>query len=79
MEAGSFDALIREEAHRSIKISDNGRTRTVSVMQAVLRRVAFDALQGRSRAQKLLLSELVAGAKRRNDAQFESFQQTTIE
>ena len=75
---GGFDALIREEAYRSMTINDNGRPVKMPVMQAVIRRVGIDALQGRSRAQKLFLNELLGGAERRNDAKFETFQEGMI-
>jgi hypothetical protein len=75
---GAFDALIREEAYRSMTFNDNGRPVTMPVMQAVMRRVSIDALQGRSRAQKLFLNELVGGAERRNNTLFETYQEAMI-
>jgi hypothetical protein len=73
-----FDALVRQEAYRSMTINENGRPVTLPVMQAVLRRVSIDALQGRSRAQKLFLNDLLGGAERRSRALSEAFQEEMI-
>jgi hypothetical protein len=75
---GGFDALIREEAYRSFTMNDNGRPVTMPLMQAVIRRVGLDALNGRARAQKLLLNDLIGQAERRNNALFESYQGAMI-
>jgi hypothetical protein len=78
LKPGRLDALIRDEAYRPITINDNGRPVTVPVMQAYLRRVSFDALQGQSGAQKIL-SELVGGLERRDQALHERYQEAMIQ
>jgi len=75
---GGFDALIREEAYRSMTVTDNGRPVKMPMMPAVIRWVGIDALGGRSRAQKLFLNELLGGAERRNNALFETYQEEMI-
>lgn len=72
-----FDALVREEAYRPMTINDNGRPVTMPVVQAVLRRINIDAMQGRARAQKLV-GDIVSGAERRRNAQNERYQEAMI-
>ncbi len=52
-------ALIRAEADRTITLRENGGPVTMTMLEAVLRRVGYDAGRGQARAQKLFL-ELVA-------------------
>ena len=47
-----------EEASRLISVRDGDRTVTLSMKQAIIRRLFVDALKGEPRAQRLLLEAL---------------------
>jgi hypothetical protein len=49
-------ALLHEIIHKKIAVTDNGRTRRVSTLEVMLRRLVNDAMRGDGRALKLLLS-----------------------
>jgi hypothetical protein len=52
-------ALIRAEADRTITVRENGGPVTMTMLEAILRRVGYDAGKGQARAQRLFL-DLVA-------------------
>ena len=53
-----YHNLVLKEADRPIKVNENGRTRTISVMQGVLRVLAGHALKGNVRAAEVLAKEV---------------------
>ena len=62
--------IVLEEASRQIPVRDGDRTVTVSMQQAIIRRLAVDAAKGEPRAQRLFFKALALseGAGARGDA-----------
>ena len=55
--------IVREEAARQITVRDGDRTVTVSMQQAIVRRLAVDAAKGDPRAQRLFTEMLAISEK----------------
>jgi hypothetical protein len=48
-------AVLRDVIQRRIEVTENGKTRRISVLEVMLRRLANDAMRSDPRAMKLLL------------------------
>ena len=59
--------IILAEANRPIEINERGEFVTISMAEAVMRKIAIDAIKGRPRAQELFIKTI-------DKAQFESIQ-----
>jgi hypothetical protein len=51
----AFNSMILEEGYRPIQVRENGQETTMPAVQAIARRMAVDAVQGKPGAQKLFI------------------------
>ena len=58
--------IVQAEARREITISDGGQTLTLTMAEAITRRLAVDAAMGKSHARKQFLDLYAASEKRRS-------------
>ncbi|MGU3327021.1 DUF5681 domain-containing protein [Methylobacterium mesophilicum] len=54
----SFDALIEQQLDAKVVVNSGGRKARVPLRQAVLMKIASDALNGKVRAQEILLKHM---------------------
>ena len=56
---GAAGQIVLEEAARLISVREGDRTVTLSMQQAIIRRLAVDAVKGKPRAQRLFTEMLI--------------------
>lgn len=59
--------IVIAEAHREIKVKENGETVSVEVIEAVMRSVVASALKGVAKSQKLMFEVLDAASRHKDE------------
>lgn len=59
----SFDALVEQQLDKKVSFSLGGRKVRVPLRQAVVMKIAIDALNGKARAQEILLKVMRESAR----------------
>lgn len=62
--------IILSEAHREIKVKENGEAVSVEVMEAVVRSVAANALKGVAKSQKVFIDAVQSASMRKDEQKF---------
>ena len=59
--------IVVAEAHREIKVKENGETVSVEVIEAVMRSVVASAIKGVAKSQKLMFEILDAASRHKDE------------
>lgn len=71
-------SIVVEEAYRTLKVADKGKTVSISVAQAVMRGIALSAAKGQPRAQRLF-TELLWTTEAQDKRNYDDYLQTAIQ